>query len=116
MNLKRTAICSELANHLLQGNLIVESGVDMPPLEKNATLAFCEIAVSLPPEWFTFEEKLAVMNMTEKLYGDSLKFIEDISSGFVSFVNKCDSICNGRKVESFVEVLHRAHLMEFGEE
>lgn len=116
MNPKRTAVCSELANHLLQGNLIVESGVDMSPLEKNATLAFCEIAVSLPPEWFTYEEKLAVMNMTEKLYGDSLKFIDDISSEFVSFVNKCDSICNGRTIESFVEVIMTAHRIEFGEE
>lgn len=82
--------------------------------ETNAALAFCEIAVSIPPSWFTQEERIMVKETIDALYGDALKFINDIDGGHVSFVNKCSKLTHGRSLESFVDVMMRQHLVEFG--
>jgi hypothetical protein len=84
------------------------------PEETNAALAFCEIAVSIPPAWFTLEERIMVKETIDALYGDALKFIIDINGGHVSFVNKCNNLCHGRSLESFVDVMMRQHMAEFG--
>ncbi len=84
------------------------------PEETNAALAFCEIAVSIPPAWFTHEERIMVKETIDALYGDALKFIIDIDGGHVSFVNKCNNLCHGRSLESFVDVMMRQHMVEFG--
>ena len=82
--------------------------------ETNAALAFCEIAISIPPSWFTLEERIMVKETIDALYGDALKFINDIDAGHVSFVNKCNNLCHGRSLESFVDVMMRQHMVEFG--
>ena len=84
------------------------------PEETNAALAFCEIAVSILPAWFTHEERIMVKETIDALYGDALKFINDIDGGHVSFVNKCNNLCHGRSLESFVDVMMRQHMVEFG--
>jgi hypothetical protein len=82
--------------------------------ETNAALAFCEIAVSIPPQWFTEGERVMVANVINFLYGDAVKFIADLNAGHVSFVNKCSHICNGRSTDSFVDVMLTEHIMQFG--
>lgn len=82
--------------------------------ETNAALAFCEIAISIPPSWFTHEERIIVKETIDALYGDALGFINEIDSGNISFVNKCNNLCHGRSLESFVDVMMRQHMVEFG--
>ena len=82
--------------------------------ETNAALAFCEVAISIPPSWFTLEERIMVKETIDALYGDALKFINDIDGGHVSFINKCNNLCHGRSLESFVDVMMRQHMVEFG--
>ena len=84
------------------------------PEETNAALAFCEIAISIPPAWFTQAERMMVKETIDALYGDALGFIVQIDSGNISFVNKCSDLCRGRSLESFVEVMMRQHMVEFG--
>jgi hypothetical protein len=56
--------------------------------ETNAALAFCELAVSIPPAWFTQDERLAVVTIIKDLYGDPIRFIGDLNDESVSFYNK----------------------------
>lgn len=58
------------------------------PQEVNASLAFCEMAVSLPPEWFTQSERLLVMTLIQSLYGNPIDFINNLNEGNVSYYNK----------------------------
>ena len=82
--------------------------------ETNAALAFCEIAISIPPSWFTQAERIMVKETIDALYGDALKFINDIDAGHISFINKCNNLCHGRSLESFVNVMMVQHIAEFG--
>jgi hypothetical protein len=109
----RTAACEMLIQsiHVAFTDL---AATKADPQETNATLAFCEVAVSIPPSWFTPAERMMVAHTIESLYGDMFKFINDLEAGNVSFVNKCADLCNGRSVESFVEVMMRQHAEEFG--
>jgi hypothetical protein len=109
----RTATCLMLIGSIRDAseNLAFTKSV---PEETNAALAFCEIAVSIPPQWFTHDERVMVAGVIGFLYGDAIKFIVDLNAGHISFVNKCSDICNGRSLESFVDVLMREHNKEFG--
>ena len=55
--------------------------------ETNAALAFCELAVSLPPAWFTATEREIVVAIITQLYGDPRKFINELSDGNISYYN-----------------------------
>lgn len=55
--------------------------------ETNAALAFCELAVSLPPAWFTATEREIVVAIITQLYGDPRKFINELSEGNISYYN-----------------------------
>jgi hypothetical protein len=109
----RTASCLMLIASIRDAseNLAFTKSV---PEETNAALAFCEIAVSVPPQWFTHDERVMVANVIGFLYGDAIKFIVDLNAGHISFVNKCGNLCNDRPLESFVDVMLREHIKEFG--
>ena len=55
--------------------------------ETNAALAFCELAVSLPPAWFGPTEREVVVALIKELYGDPRKFINELSEGNISYYN-----------------------------
>jgi hypothetical protein len=55
--------------------------------ETNAALAFCELAVSLPPAWFTATEREIVVALIKELYGNPHDFINALSDGSVSYYN-----------------------------
>jgi hypothetical protein len=66
-------------------SIVGQSKVSAP--EKNAALAFCELAVSLPPEWFTTIERQIVVALIRELYGSPHDFIAALSDGSVSYYN-----------------------------
>lgn len=93
----------------------------------NATLAMCEIAVSLPPAWFTNAEQTLVFMLIETLFGNSTKFVEMLSSGTLSYYAKarqtslhdplCNEITEGRGVphlDDLIKSAHRQHAAKFG--
>ena len=90
------------------------------PLEVNASLAFCEMAVSLPPEWFTQSERLLVMTLIQSLYGDPIAFINNLNDGNISYYNKMIAKMreNGehrtKDLPEAVMALMQMHSMEFG--
>lgn len=81
--------------------------------EVNSTLAFCELAVSLPPEWFTPKERLMIVSLITMLYGNAHKFINDLDDGTVGFYNKCISD-NVLPVEKAVDKIIQMHIQAFG--
>ena len=54
----------------------------------NSVLAFCELAVSLPPEWFTQLERICIVSLIKTLWGDPREFIEMLNEGELSFYDK----------------------------
>lgn len=92
------------------------------PGETNATLAMCEIAMSLPPKWFANEEKLMIVGIVKYLYGDPSKFLADLSEGTVSFYSRMMEECKNdptlkRGIPSLEQILteaHEAHIKQFG--
>jgi len=63
------------------------------PAEVNAALAMCEIAVSLPGDWFTKEERTLVGIIVKELGVDPESFIDNIRSGTVSYYAKAADTC-----------------------
>lgn len=92
------------------------------PGETNATLAMCEIAMSLPPKWFAHEEKVMIVQLVQYLYGEPKKFLADLSDGTVSFYSRMMEECKNdptiqRCLPSLEQILteaHEAHIKQFG--
>ena len=90
------------------------------PLEVNASLAFCEMAVSLPPEWFSQPERLLVITLIQSLYGDPIAFIDNLNDGNISYYNKMIAKMreNGehraKDLPEAVMTLMQMHSTEFG--
>ena len=91
-----------------QASLIKEE-----PQEMNCALAFCELAVSLPPAWFTTEEKILVTLTIQELTGRSAtEFIDNLSDDSISYYNKMKSE-GAKTVEEVVDLLMREHAQLF---
>lgn len=88
--------------------------------EINASLAFCELAVSLPPEWFSQPERLLVMTLIRSLYGNPIDFIINLNEGNISYYNKMIAKMreNGehttKDLPEAVMVLMQMHSVQFG--
>ena len=88
--------------------------------EINASLAFCELAVSLPPEWFSQPERLLVMTLIRSLYGNPIDFINNLNEGNISYYNKMIAKMreNGehttKDLPETVMVLMQMHSVQFG--
>ena len=88
--------------------------------EINAALAFCELAVSLPPEWFSHPERLLVMTLIRSLYGNPIDFIINLNEGNISYYNKMIAKMreNGehttKDLPEAVMALMQMHSIQFG--
>ena len=82
----RTPAIDALAANLMIC-LVQVSDIAQEAEETNAALAFCELAVSLPPEWFSRMEREIVVAIITQLYGDPRKFINELSEGNISYYN-----------------------------
>jgi len=109
----RSSACVSLAANIRESELMLPQ-IKGDALETNATLAFCEIAMSVPPQWFTPAERMTIFNVVNTLYGHPTKFLSDINSETVSFVTKCGELCGNRPLSSFVEALYKVHAAECG--
>ena len=83
------------------------------PDEINCSLAFCEVAVHLPPAWFTTAEQVVVFTMIQVLTGKHPKeFIMEVHDGSLSYYNKCRS--QGEKdITAVVELIAKSHAAAF---
>jgi hypothetical protein len=85
------------------------------PIEMNCALGFCEVAVSVPPAWFTPYERMLVATVIRDLYGDPIKFIKDLDEGIVSFYRKASATVGGKEeLPTVVTRLLQLHVQEFG--
>lgn len=109
----RSSACAMLASNIRESELMLPQ-IQGNALETNSTLAFCEIAMSLPPQWFTPAERMTIFNVVNTLYGHPTKFLADLNDGSVSFVTKCGDLCGNRPLSSFVEVMLKIHAEECG--
>jgi len=66
------------------------AGEDKPnPEIVNPILAFCQIAVSLPIQWFSHDERMMIFVLIDSLYAEGFQaFMDDIKTGDISFYNK----------------------------
>jgi len=109
----RSSACAMLASNIRESEMMLEQ-IKGNALETNSTLAFCEIAMSVPPQWFTPAERMTIFNVVNALYGHPTKFLADITDESVSFVAKCGELCGNRPLSSFVDTLHKIHEAECG--
>jgi hypothetical protein len=88
--------------------------------EINAALAFCELAVSLPPAWFTHSERVTVCTLIQALYGDPIAFISNLNDGNISYYNKMIAKMRERgeggtwELGEVVMLMIQKHTEEFG--
>lgn len=88
--------------------------------ETNAALAFCELAVSLPPAWFSRMERDIVVALITQLYGDPRKFINELSEGNISYYNHMIAKMRAKGEEKAVDLddavmrLMEMHTEKFG--
>ena len=88
--------------------------------ETNAALAFCELAVSLPPAWFSPTERDIVVALITQLYGDPRKFINELSEGNISYYNHMIAKMRAKGEEKAVDLddavmrLVEMHTEKFG--
>lgn len=97
-----------------------QSRIKDTPEEVNAALALCEIAVSLPGEWFTTQERTLVAMIVQDFGIDPGDFIENIRNGSVSYYAKAAENClkeTGREVASLNKIVAECafcHFKQFG--
>lgn len=84
------------------------------PKEMNAALAICELLTSMPLEWFTQMERLAIMTLISELYGDPKKFMDEIMNENLSFMNKAQEFTRGKSCAELAELVFEKHIREFG--
>lgn len=106
----RTAAIDELAANLAFSGMNIER-IKHDASETNATLAMCEIVISTPIEWYSNAERLMVIALVEHLYQRSFQaFVDDVSSGIVSFYNKSIAGTNVKTtMDDIVSILHKRH-------
>jgi len=89
--------------------------VKTDPIEMNCALAFCEVAVSVPPAWFTPVERMLIVTVIQALYGDPRKFIAELDEGTVSFYRKASAtVGGGEELPTVVTRLYQLHVEQFG--
>lgn len=84
------------------------------PAETNATLAMCEIAMSLPTAWYADPEKLMIVSIVSILYGDAKKFLADLNEGTISFYERMREECKSdfdHEIPELSHILAECHLM-----
>lgn len=89
---------------------------DRRPANENLILAMCEVAVSLPPEWFAPAERLLIVKIVDEIYGNARKFLDDINDDSISFYAKY-AAANGLPTDGLMSImasLLRSHEREFG--
>ena len=100
--------------------LAMVNGTKKDAEETNAALAFCELAVSLPPAWFTATEREIVVALIKELYGDPFKFINELSEGNISYYNHMIAKVRAKGEEKTVDLdeavmrLTEMHMEKFG--
>jgi hypothetical protein len=68
---------------------MIES-IEQDAVETNNALAFCEVVVATPIEWYSNLERMMVVAMVERLYKPGFAaFCMDTAKNEVSFYNKC---------------------------
>ncbi len=103
-----------ILNLALIGRQWDEQGIDQDPEDINATLAFCEVAVSLPMAWFAEQERLLIAVMVESVFPDGFSaFIAAVNSGELSFYAKCREESQMEK-EQLLAWIHARHNERFG--
>jgi hypothetical protein len=107
---KRTHQAAYLASCTLLGIENINDWRDEPK-EVNAMLSICELMTSLPPVWFTQEERIATVMLIKELYGDPKKFLDDLMDGSVSFIAKT---MPGRTAEDMMMSALAEHALQFG--
>lgn len=110
---KRITEVSDLVAAVM-GGLMHLPTLKETPKEMNAALAICELLTSMPVEWFTQMERLAIMTLISELYGDPKQFIDEIMNGNISFVNKAEEFTRGKSCEELSELVFAKHIREFG--
>jgi len=89
------------------------------PDEVNAALALCEIAVSLPGEWFTPHERTLVGVIVKDFGIDPGEFIYNFRNGSVSYYAKASDLCfkeTGQRVAPLEKILAECllcHIKQF---
>lgn len=85
----RTYKVNELVKSIATCALDVNEDTKTDPEIANPILAFCEIAVTLPIQWFSHDERTMIVSLIDTLYPKGfLPFMLDITSGDISFYNK----------------------------
>lgn len=102
---------------LMTANLTLWDEGDKSPEQTNLCLAMCELAMNLPPAWFSHQERTMIAVAAQTLYGDAFKFLNDIDSGEVSYFAKfCHraQMPEGFTLDAYVSRLYEAHERQFG--
>ena len=87
------------------------------PAHINMVLAMCEVAVSLPPVWFTEKERLMIIQVVQEIYGNPHTFLNNLSDESVSFYAKYCA-ANGLPADGLDRIVascYHAHQRQFGE-
>jgi hypothetical protein len=110
---RRTAAIRTLASNITVCAVTIDE-IKGNPIETNCALAFCEIAMKVPPSWFTQSERILIATVAQELYGNATKFLDDIHDGYVSFYNKASQDVGGNlSADHVVDTLHKLHAQEF---
>jgi len=111
---RRTSAIDILVQNIAICAATVEE-IKTDPVEMNCALGFCEVAVSVPPAWFTPYERMLIATVIRDLYGDPIKFIKDLDEGIVSFYRKASAtVGGGEELPTVVTRLLQLHVQEFG--
>jgi hypothetical protein len=109
---KRLPIVDDLVRSLMVCASTIKEIKDQPD-EVNCSLAFCEVAVSLPPAWFSLPERLLIVSVIQELTGkNAIEFIDNLDDDSISYYNKCRSP-NGKDINEVVEQIFMAHAAAF---
>ena len=103
---------------LIENIAFTATNIDMVrknQMETNCALAFCEVAVSIPPEWLTPAERMIVVKVISELFGDPHKFIDYLNKGTLSYYAKASqTIGTHGDLNATLTRIHELHEKEFG--
>ena len=109
---KRLPIVDELVRNLALCAARAKDIGDEPD-EINCSLAFCEVAVSLPPSWFSIPERLLIVSLIQQLTGkNAIEFIDNLNDDSISYFNKCKEPTT-KDINAVVEQILMAHAAAF---
>ena len=107
----RIEACTALATNIMLCAKFIEDYRNSPE-EVNSVLAFCELAVSLPPEWFTEVERRCIVSLIKTLWGDPREFIKMLDEGQLAFYDKMRPEGSMNLIET-VAVMFKRHQSQF---